>query len=113
MTTYLLERDGVLLARMPLRPGEGEMFAFLCGFEPTPAFTPYRAMFDEDARLAEEVATDTDPELMARAEALLDEILALGFTVRREGGGIHREVLIGIEGDTASFRPLHSEEEPL
>ena len=111
MTTYLLERDGVLLARMPLR--NVETFAVHCDFQPTDAFAPYRALFDEEAALTDQLAHDPDPALLTRAETLLDRILALGFTIRREGGGIHREVLIGIEGDTASFRPLHLEEEPL
>ncbi|GMA17143.1 hypothetical protein E5F05_03320 (plasmid) [Deinococcus metallilatus] len=110
-TVYLLERDGVLLGRMPLR--SAETFAIHCDFQPTEAFTPYRALFDEDARLAAEVATDPDPDLLARAEAVLDRIMALGFTVRREGGGIYRDVLIGIEGGAASFRPMSPEEEPL
>lgn len=111
MITYLLEKDGVLLARMPLRTVEP--FATHCYFQPTGAFAPYRALFDEDAALASQIARDPDPELMARAEALLDQLLALGFSVRREGGSVHREVLLGIEGDTAHFRPLNPEEEPL
>jgi hypothetical protein len=111
VTVYLLERDGELLARMPLR--SAETFAFQCDFEPLPAFEPFRLLFDEDARLAGEVATNTDPALLTRAEALLDRILALGFTVRREGGGLSREVLIGVEDHTAHFRPLTPEEEPL
>lgn len=111
MTVYLLERGGVTLARMPLR--EVELFAFRCDFQPTEAFAPYRALFDEDAALAGRIAHDDAPELLEEAEALLDRILALGFVIRREGGGIYCEVLLGIEGKTASFRPLHPEEEPL
>ncbi|GGO25613.1 hypothetical protein [Deinococcus humi] len=109
-TVYLLERDGVLLGRMPLR--EVEMFAVHCDFEPTPAFEPYRALFDEDAALATRLADDDSPELLEQAEATLDRILALNLLIRREGGGVHREAMISVEGDRASFRPLHIEEEP-
>lgn len=70
-------------------------------------------LFDEDAALASQIARDPAPEGLTRAEARLDQLLALGFVIRREGGGIDREVLLGIEGDTASFRPLNIEEEPL
>ncbi|WP_322618627.1 hypothetical protein [Deinococcus terrestris] len=111
MTTYLLERDGVLLARLPLR--HADAFAVHCDFQPTEAFAPYRVLFDEEARLTDDLAHDADPALMTRAEALLDEILALGLTVRREGGGPAREVLLGIEGNSATFRPLNPEEDPL
>ncbi|MBB5233883.1 hypothetical protein [Deinococcus budaensis] len=109
MTTYLLERDGVLLARLPLL--HTDSFALHCDFQPTEAFAPYRAVFDEEARLTDELAHDADPTLMTRAEALLDEILALGLTVRREDGGPAHEVLLGIEGNAATFRPLHLQEE--
>ncbi|GAA5512902.1 hypothetical protein Dcar01_01626 [Deinococcus carri] len=111
MTVYLLERDGVLLARMPLR--SVEPFAIHCYFQPTPAFEPYRPLFDEEAALTEQMTRDDAAALLERAEDLLERILALGFTLRREGGGLYREVLLGIEGDTASFRPLSPEEEPL
>ena len=109
MTTSLLERSGVPLARMPLL--STEPFAFHCAFPPTPAFAPSRPLFDEEARLTDELAHDADPALMTRAEALLDEILALGLTVRREDGGPAHEVLLGIEGEAATFRPLHPQEE--
>jgi hypothetical protein len=111
VTVYLLEKDGVLLARLPLRTVEP--FATHCYFQPTGAFASYRALFDEDAALAPQIARAPDPDLLARAGAMLDQILALGFTLRREGGGLHREVLLGIEGDTAHFRPLTPEEESL
>lgn len=109
MTTYLLERGGVLLARMPLR--STDPFALHCDFQPTPAFAPYRPLFDEEARLTDELTQGADPALLTRAEALLDEILALGLTVRREGGGPARAVLLGVEGSAATFRPLHPQEE--
>ncbi len=103
-TVYLLEKGGVLLGRMPLR--EVELFAIHCNFEPTPAFEPYRPLFDEDASLAHQMAEDDAPELMEKADAVLDRIQALNLLVRREGGGVHREILIGIEGSRADFRPL-------
>lgn len=109
-TVYLLEQGGVLLGRMPLR--EVEMFALHCDFEPTPAFEPYRTLFDKDAALATRLAADDSPELLEQAEAMLDRILALHLLIRREGGGVHREAMISVEGDRASFRPLHIEEEP-
>ncbi|MFK7602040.1 hypothetical protein ACI3L1_07480 [Deinococcus sp. SM5_A1] len=109
-TGYLLERDGKVLARMPLR--EVEMFAIHCAFEPTPAFEPYRALFDEDAAATDRLAEDDSPELMQQAEAVLDRIFALNLLIRREGGGVHRQALIGIEGNRASFRPLNIQEEP-
>ncbi|MDL2343986.1 hypothetical protein QOL99_07455 [Deinococcus sp. MIMF12] len=111
MTTHLLERDGVLLARMPLL--HADSFAVHCDFQPAEAFAPYRALFDEEAALTDQLAHDPDPALMTRAEALLGEILALGFTVRREDGGPAQAVLLGIEGSAATFRPLHPEEELL
>lgn len=112
-TVYLLEKDGVLLARMPLI--SEEFLAFHCQFEPTPEFSPYAALFAEDADLASAIAAasgDT-PELLARAAELTDQILDLGLVIRREGGGVYRECLLGIDGATADFRPLNPDEEPL
>ncbi|CAM3202939.1 hypothetical protein DESA109040_02525 [Deinococcus saxicola] len=109
-TAYLLEKDGELLARMP--PREMELFAFHCDFEPTPAFEPYRVLFDEDAAATDRLAKDDSPEVMEQAEAMLDRILALNLLMRRESGGVHRQALIGIEGNRASFRPLDLQEEP-
>lgn len=107
-TVYLLERDGVLLARLPLRQdGDG---VYQCDFQPTPAFEPYRALFEEDATLANALRGDEEDPLMERSTELSEEIENLGLTVRREGGGIYRNVLLGIDGDTASFRPLEDEE---
>lgn len=80
MTTYLLERDGVPLARMPLL--HADSFALLCDFQPTEAFAPYCPLFDEEARLTDELAHDAGP-----AQA----------------------VLLGIQGGSATFRPLHPE----
>ncbi|EYB69106.1 hypothetical protein DEIPH_ctg011orf0077 [Deinococcus phoenicis] len=108
-TVYLLERGDVLLARLPLR--SAEPFAIHCDFQPTGAFTPYRALFDEEATLTEQLVHDLDPALLTRAEALLERILALGLTVRPEQGGPPVRVLLGIEGDVASFRPLSPEED--
>lgn len=110
-TVYLLERDGQLLGRMPLQ--SVEMFALHCGFEPTPAFESYRALFEQDASLATRLAEDDSPEQMAQAEAVLDRILALNLLVRRVGGGVHRGAMISVEGDHASFRPLALQEESL
>lgn len=110
-TTYLLERGGVLLARLSRR-GE-DAFAVQCDFHPTDAFTPYRPLFDEEATLTDQLIHDLDPALMTRAEALLERILALGLTVRPESGGPAVPVLLGVEGGRASFRPLTPEEEPL
>jgi hypothetical protein len=108
-TVYLLERDGEVLGRMPLH--SVETFAIHCGFEPTPAFEPYRALFAQDAALANQLTADDSPELMERAEAVLDQIQALHLLIRREGGGVHREILIGIDDDHADFRPLDLQEE--
>ncbi|WP_240741704.1 hypothetical protein [Deinococcus sp. KSM4-11] len=108
-TVYLLEQGGVALGRMPLR--RVESFAMYCDFHPTPAFDAYWALFDEDAAIAERLAHDDSSELLSTAEATLERILALGLVIRREGGGVHRDVLIGIEGHTAHFRALSPEEE--
>lgn len=78
MTTSLLERSGVPLARMPLL--STEPFAFHCAFQPTPAFAPSRPLFDEEARLTDRLAHDAGP-----AQA----------------------VLLGTLGGSATFRPLH------
>ncbi|MEF2277199.1 hypothetical protein V3W47_02745 [Deinococcus sp. YIM 134068] len=110
-TVYGLERDGELLGRLTVT--DTEMFAVHCDFVPTPAFAPYRALFEEDNALAERVADDPDPALLEQSEAVLDRILALNLVLRREGGGVYREALISIEGDRAGFRPLNPEEEPL
>ncbi|WP_020700646.1 hypothetical protein [Deinococcus apachensis] len=110
-TVYTLERGGETLGRLTVT--DSEMFAVHCDFEPTPAFEPYRALFEEDAALAGRVADDDDPALLEEAEAVLDRVLALGLVLRREGGGVYRDALISIEGDRAGFRPLNPEEEPL
>lgn len=110
-TVYLLERGGETLGRLTVT--DGEMFAVHCTFEPTPAFAPYRALFDEDAAWAQRIADDPDPALLEEAEATLDRVLALGLVLCREGGGVYRDALISIEGDRAGFRPLNPEEEPL
>lgn len=110
-TVYTLERAGETLGRLTVT--DSEMFAVQCTFEPAPAFAPFRALFEEDAALAQRIADDDDPALLEEAEAMLDRLLALGLLLRREGGGVYRDALIGIEGDRAGFRPLNSEEEPL
>lgn len=106
---YTLERGGETLGRLTVI--DSEMFAVHCTFEPTPAFAPYRALFDEDTALAERMNDDDSPALMEKAEEVLGRILALKLVLHREGGGVYREALISIEGDRAGFRPLNPEEE--
>ena len=111
-TIYLLEKDGVLLGRMPLE--RVEMFAIHCSFQPTPAFESFRALFDEDNALAEQLAFDDSPETLARSELVLEQVQALRLTLRREGTNQgYREFLLGIHGERADFRPLDINEEPL
>ena len=110
-TVYTLERGGEILGRLTVV--DSELFAVHCTFESTPAFTPYRPLFEEDAALAGQMAGDDDPALLEEAEAVLERLLALNLVLRREGGGVYRGAAISIEGNQADFRPLDPEEEPL
>ncbi|GGL98744.1 hypothetical protein [Deinococcus aerophilus] len=110
-TTYTLERGAEVLGTLTVASTEG--FAVQATFDPTPAFDSYRPLFDEDARFAHRLAADPDPDLLEQAEAVMERILALGLILRRDGDLGHRTFLISIEDQTASFRPLTPEEEPL
>ncbi len=102
---YLLEKDYELLARMPLI--EMDDLGAHCAFEPTPAFAPYQALFDEDALIATQLNEDAPPELVERARELTDTIVNLRFTIRAEDDSEeHFLFLLGISGDRADFRPL-------
>ena len=102
---YLLEKDNELLARLPLIEMDGH--GAHCAFEPTPAFGPYRALFDEDALLAGELNEGSAPEQIERARALTERIVNLGFILRAEDNSEEYFLfLLGIEGDRADFQPL-------
>ena len=110
-TVYTLERDGEALGTLTVTGADP--IATLADFQPTPAFTPYRDLFNEEALLSGKLARDASTALMVEAEAALERILALKLALRRAGDVGYRAVLISIESDRASFRPLNPEEEPL
>ena len=108
---FLLEREGTLLGRLNLL--NAQSLAARCTFEPAPAFEPYRALFEEDKALAEQLTYDNSPAAFKRAGAV-QERQSLSLTLRREGGRSgYRDFLLGIDGEHAEFRPFHPEEEPL
>jgi hypothetical protein len=112
--TYLLERDDVLLAHMPMLDFEDaaddEPVLIHCAFEPTPEFGPYQAMFEEDALLASQMNEHATPELLDRAQQLTDDILNLGLQIRTaDESQLYRRFLLGIDGDQANFQPLDGE----
>ncbi|MHA0036223.1 hypothetical protein [Deinococcus sp. PESE-13] len=108
-SVLLLSSAGLPLGHLivlELRP-----FAFRCAFEPLPAYETYRALFEEDNRLAEGLAHDRSPGAFARAEAVQAEVQGLGLVLRREGGRLCRDFLLGIDllgvgGPSADLRPL-------
>ncbi|GGL00002.1 hypothetical protein [Deinococcus radiotolerans] len=110
---YTLERPTTGEVLGTLTVTSVELFAVTATFDATPAFGPYRPLFDEDARLAQHLAEDPDPDLLERAEAVLDGLMSLSLILRGDSGRGYRDFLLGIEGDEASFRPLTPEEEPL
>ncbi|UBV45132.1 hypothetical protein LAJ19_18625 (plasmid) [Deinococcus taeanensis] len=112
-TQFTLERPTTGEVLGTLTVTGTDLFTVRGTFDATPAFGPYRALFEEDARLAHQLAQDPDPALMERAEAVLDGLLALGLVLRGAGGRGHRQFLLGIEGREAGFRLLSPEEEPL
>lgn len=102
---YLLERDGELLARLTLL--EADELGYHCAFLPTPAFEPYRALFEEDATLAAELDEHSPAELVERARALTEQILDLDLSLRAEDGSEeYHQLLLGINSDRADFQPL-------
>lgn len=107
---YLLEKDGELLARLPLVEQQGDIYQ--CAFEPTPAFSPYAELFAEDAAVAEALTHQDEVEFMERPTELTDAIEDLNLTVRRENGSEARRVLLGIDSasNTATFRMLDPDE---
>lgn len=109
-TTFLLEKNGELLARLPLI--EQVEDTYQCAFEPTPAFAPYSDLFAEDAAVAEALTHQDEGEFMERPTELTDAIADLDLRVRRERGGESRRVLLGIDSvtNTASFRLLDPDE---
>ena len=100
----LLSGAGLPLGHLTLR--ELRPFAFRCTFAPLPAYESCRALFEEDNRLAEVLAHDRSLAAFAHAERVQAEVQALGLVLRREGGGLCREFLLGIDGDRADLRPL-------
>ncbi|MFC4638239.1 hypothetical protein [Deinococcus hohokamensis] len=110
-TVYTLEREGQVLGTLTVT--DTDRFAVHGTFDATPAFAPYRALFEEEARLSSRLAEDESLSLLEKAEDVLEEILALGLVLRRSAGTGYRNVLISIEGTRAGFRPLSPEEEPL
>lgn len=110
-TVYTLERAGEVLGTLTVTGADA--IATLADFQATPAFAPYRDLFNREALLTGRLARDPSDALMSEAEAALEQILGLNLTLRREGDLGYRAVLISIESDRASFRPLTPEEEPL
>lgn len=110
-TVYTLERAGEVLGTLTVTGADA--LATHADFQPTPAFAPYRPLFNEEALLAGRLARDASDSLLAEAEAVLERLLALNLLLRREGDLGYRAALISIESDRASFRPLSPEEESL
>lgn len=108
-TVYTLEREGEVLGTLMVSGSDA--LATHADFQATPAFAPYRDLFNREALLTGRLTRDPSPALLA--EAVLERILALGLSLRREGNLGYRAVLLSIESDRASFRPLTPEEEPL
>lgn len=110
-TVYTLERGEEVLGTLTVSGSDA--LATHADFQATPAFAPYRDLFNREALLTGRLTRDPSPALLAEAEAVLERILALGLSLRREGNLGYRAVLLSIESDRASFRPLTPEEEPL
>ncbi|MFC4425077.1 hypothetical protein [Deinococcus navajonensis] len=110
-TVYTLERGGVVLGHLTVT-GQ-DQFTFHGDFQPTDEFSAYRPIFDQDAALALRLTDDDSLMLLEKAEAVLEQIISLGLVLRSPAGTGYRNVLIGIEGDQARFRPLSPEEERL
>jgi hypothetical protein len=108
---YTLERGREVLGTLTVT--DAGLFAVDATFDPTPAFDPYRVLFDEDARYAHLIVHDDDPALLEQAGAIQESLLALNLVLRGDGNTGYRTFLISIEGGSASFRPLTPEEEPL
>ncbi|PNY79630.1 hypothetical protein [Deinococcus koreensis] len=110
-TVYTLEREGEVLGTLTVSGSDA--LAIHADFQATPAFAPYRELFNQEALLTGRLARNPSPALLEEAEAVLERLLSLKLILRREGNLGYRTVLVSIESDRASFRPLTPEEEPL
>ncbi|WP_291431445.1 hypothetical protein [Deinococcus sp.] len=108
---YTLERGREVLGTLTVT--DAGTFGVDATFGAAPPFASYRQLFDEDVRHAQRLVHDDDPALLEQAGAIQERLLALNLVLRRAGNVGFRSVLISIEGDRASFRPLTPEEELL
>jgi hypothetical protein len=98
---WLLQHNDLILG--DLFPYDWDFPWVYCKFTPTPAFAPYRALFDEEALLSDEA--DSDDKWQAW-EQLYNEIDALGLQLIPQTADDKRvfNFLLHIDGGEAWFR---------
>jgi hypothetical protein len=102
MTVWELYKDKVLLGTF--RACKLDWPWLFCQFEPTPAFEPYRVLFETESALLNRGA---DPEWEKAYERIAQQCFALVPVDLQRGV---QEFLLHIEGDQGWFRVLWDDE---
>ncbi len=94
---FTLERQGATLAR--LTGTQPDMPWFEAAFEPTPAFEPFRSLFDQWAALLDRPDLD-----LLEWERIAEQVRSLGVRIVSDDGRTIDEFALYVRGNRCRFR---------